>query len=91
MPFPVAAVAVGAVLRGAAGVAARGAARGAMTTARFGLKGAKGAARVAGQAALVGGSLSSSQFSDQSSSAQNPGNAVREPLRFGADMRVGTE
>lgn len=34
-----------------------------MTTARFGAKGAKGAAKVAGQAALMGGSLSSSQFS----------------------------
>jgi len=89
MPFPVAAVAVGAVLRGAAGAAARGAARGAMTTARFGVKGAKGAARVAGQAALVGGSLSSAQFSDQSSAAQDSG--VRESLRFGANMRVGTE
>ena len=91
MPIPVAAIAIGGILRGAAGVAARGAARGAMTTARFGVKGAKGAARVAGQAALVGGSLSSSQFSDQSSAAQDPGPAVRESLRFGADMRVGTE
>ena len=88
MPFPVAAVAIGGILRGAAGVAARGAARGAMTTARFGAKGAKGAARVAGQAALVGGSLSSSQFSGVNSS---PGDAITEPLRFGADMRVGTE
>ena len=88
MPFPVAAVALGGILRGAAGVAARGAARGAMTTARFGVKGAKGAARVAGQAAMLGGSISSSQFSGVNS---NPGTAVTENLRFGADMRVGTE
>jgi hypothetical protein len=59
-----------------------------MTTARFGAKGAKGAARVAGQAALVGGSLSSSQFSGVNA---NQGDAITESLRFGADMRVGTE
>jgi hypothetical protein len=88
MPFPVAAIAIGGILRGAAGVAARGAARGAMTTARFGAKGAKGAARVAGQAALVGGSLSSSQFSGVNS---NPGDSITESLRFGANMPVGTE
>ena len=91
MPFPVAAVAIGAAVRGVAGVAARGAARGAMTTARFGAKGAKGAARVAGQAALLGGSLSSSQFGTTDPSLGNSGTAVTEPLRFGADMRVGTE
>jgi hypothetical protein len=90
MPFPVAAVAVGAVLRGAAGVAARGAARGAMTTARFGAKGAKGVARMSGRAALLGSSISSAQFSNQSQ-ATPQGNAITEPLRFGADMRVGTE
>jgi len=91
MPFPVAAVAVGAVLRGAAGVAARGAARGAMTTARFGAKGAKGAARMSGRAALLGSSISSAQFSNQSQATPAQGNAITEPLRFGADMRVGTE
>jgi len=89
MPFPIAAVAIGGVLRGAAGVAARGAARGAMTTARVGVKGAKGATKVAGRAALLGGNLSASQFSNQSISAQNQGTAITEPLRFGADMRVG--
>jgi len=88
MPFPVAAVALGGILRGAAGVAARGAARGAMTTARFGAKGAKGTARVAGQAALLGGSLSSSQFSATDPSL---GNSITESLRFGATMPVGTE
>jgi hypothetical protein len=91
MPFPVAAVAVGAVLRGAAGVAARGAARGAMTTARFGTRGAANVARMSGRAALLGSNMSSAQFSNQSTSAQDPGTAVRESLRFGADMRVGTE
>jgi hypothetical protein len=90
MPFPVAAVAVGAALRGAAGVAARGAARGAMTGARFGVRGAKGAAQMSGRAALLGGSISSSQFSGINPNP-NPGTAVTEPLRFGADMRVGTE
>ena len=88
MPFPVAAVVLGGVLRGAAGVAARGAVRGAATSARFGVKGAKGAARVAGQAALLGGSISSSQFSGVDS---QPGNAITASLRFGADMPVGTE
>jgi hypothetical protein len=91
MPAPLAAVAVGAVLRGAATAAARGAARGAMTTARFGAKGVKGAARMSGRAALLGSNMSSAQFSNQSTSAQDPGTAVRESLRFGADMRVGTE
>ena len=88
MPFPIAAVAIGAAVRGVAGVAARGAARGAMTTARFGAKGAKGAAKVAGQAALLGGSISSSQFSGVDS---RRGDSITESLRFGADMPVGTE
>jgi hypothetical protein len=62
-----------------------------MTTARFGAKGAKGAARMSGRAALLGSNMSSAQFSNQSTSAQDPGTAIRESLRFGADMRVGTE
>ena len=67
MPFPVAAVALGAVARGVAGVAVRGAARGAMTTARVGAKGVKGGAKFAGQTALMS-SLSSSQFSGSGTS-----------------------
>jgi hypothetical protein len=80
MPFPVAAVAIGGILRGAAGVAARGAARGAMTTARVGVKGAKGAAKMSGRAALLGGSLSSSQFSGTSPNVNITGPAVHEML-----------
>ena len=63
MPFPVAAIAIGGVLRGAAGAAARG----AMTTARFGLRGGKGASGMAANAA-VASSLSSSQFSGSGTS-----------------------
>jgi hypothetical protein len=88
MPFPVAAVALGAVARGVAGVAVRGAARGAMTGARFG---ARTAARTVATGAVLGGSLSSSQFGTTDPSLGNSGTAVTEPLRFGADMRVGTE
>ena len=79
MPFPVAAIAVGGVLRGAAGVAARGAARGAMTSARFGFKGGKGASGMAANAAIRG-SLSSSQFSGTSPSVNITGPAVHEML-----------
>jgi hypothetical protein len=61
MPFPVAAIAIGGVLRAGAGYAARGVARGAMTTARFGLRGGKGGLGMAANAAKLG-SLSSSQF-----------------------------
>lgn len=75
MPFPAAAIAVGGVLRGAAGVAARG----AMTTARFGLKGGKGASGMAANAAMRG-SLSSSQFSGTSPSVNIAGPAVHEML-----------
>ena len=88
MPFPIAAIAIGAAVRGVAGVAARGAARGAMTGARFGVRGAKGAAKMSGSAALLGGSISSSQFSGVNS---RPGDSITESLRFGADMPVGTE
>jgi hypothetical protein len=91
MPVPVAAIAIGGILRGAAGVAARGAARGAMTGARFGARGVKGAAKMSGRAALLGGSLSSSQFNSADPGLNNPGTAVRESLRFGADIRVGTD
>jgi hypothetical protein len=45
---------------------------------------------MSGRAALLGGSISSSQFSGINPNP-NPGTAVTEPLRFGADMRVGTE
>jgi hypothetical protein len=83
MPFPIAAAAIGAVARGVATTAIRG----AMTGARFGVRGAAGAvARTA-----VSNSLSSSQFGTTNPSLGNPGNAVTEPLRFGADMRVGTD
>jgi hypothetical protein len=75
MPFPVAAVAIGGVLRGAAGAAARG----AMTTARFGLKGGKGASGMAANAA-INNSLSSSQFSGTSPSVNITGPAVHEML-----------
>ena len=88
MPFPVAAVAIGAVARGVAGVAVRGAARGVMTGARFG---ARSATRMSGRAALLGSNISSAQFSSQSQATPVQGNAITEPLRFGADMRVGTE
>jgi len=88
MPFPVAAVAIGAAARGVAGVAVRGAARGVMTGARFG---ARGAARMSGRAALLGSSISSAQFSNQFQATPAQGDAITEPLRFGADMRVGTE
>jgi hypothetical protein len=92
MPFPVAAVALGAVARGVAGVAVRGAARGAMTGARFGARtAARTAARTVATGAVLGGSLSSSQFGTTDPSLGNSGTAVTEPLRFGADMRVGTE
>jgi hypothetical protein len=92
MPFPVAAVAIGAAVRGVAGVAARGAARSVMTGARFGSRGAANAARMSGRAALIGSNISSAQFSNSpDANLSNPGTAITEPLRFGADMRVGTE
>jgi hypothetical protein len=92
MPFPVAAVAIGTAVRGVAGVAARGAARSVMTGARFGARGAANAARMSGRAALLGSSISSAQFSNSPEvSVNNPGTAITEPLRFGADMRVGTD
>ena len=75
MPFPVAAIAIGGVLRGAAGVAARG----AMTTARFGLRGGKGGLGMAANAAKLS-SLSSSQFSGTSPSVNITGPAVHEML-----------
>jgi hypothetical protein len=79
MPGPL----VGLVLRGVAGTAlkgvARGAARGAMTTARFGLKGGKGVAGMAANAA-ISSSLSSSQFSGTSPSVNITGPAVHETL-----------
>lgn len=75
MPFPVAAIAIGGVLRGAAGAAARG----AMTTARFGLRGGKGASGMAANAA-ISNSLSSSQFSGTSPSVNITGPAVHEML-----------
>jgi len=89
MPFPIAAAAIGTVARTAAGVALRGTARGAMTGARFGVRGAATASR----GAVLGQSLSSAQFSSQqpAPTVTDPGTAVTEPLRFGAQMRVGTE
>ena len=82
MPFPVVAivgaVARGAIARGAAGAIARGAAQGAMTTARFGLKG-KGGLGMAVNAAKLG-SLSSSQFSGTNPSVNITGPAVHEML-----------
>jgi len=94
MPLPLIPIALGTAARVAGGVALRGAA----TTARFGMRGAattgrgiargtKGAGRSLGRAAVIGSSLSSSQFNATNPSA----NSVTEPLRFGADMRVGTE
>ena len=85
MPFPIAAV-VGSAAR----VALPAVARGVATTARFGIRGAKGAAKMSGRAAMLGGSISSSQFSGVNTNP-TPGTAVTESLRFGADMRVGTE
>lgn len=79
MPFPVAA-AIGAIARGALARGAAGAvARGAMTTARFGLKGGKGVAGMAANAA-ISSSLSSSQFSGTSPSVNITGPAVHETL-----------
>jgi hypothetical protein len=82
MPFPIAAAAIGAVARGVATTALRG----AMTGARFGVR---GAGPVAGS--VIKNSLSSSQFGTTNPNLGNPGTAVTEPLRFGADMRVGTD
>jgi len=87
MPFPLAGLAIGAVARGVAGAAVRGTARSAMTGARFGVR---SAARMSTSA--LGRSLSSPQFSNQTEpEAQDPGTAVTESLRFGAQMRVGTD
>jgi hypothetical protein len=45
---------------------------------------------MSGRAAMLGGSISSSQFSGVNTNP-TPGTAVTESLRFGADMRIGTE
>lgn len=75
MPVPVAAVALGGVLRGVAG----GALRGAMTVSRFGIKGATKGGSLALNAAKLG-SLSSSQFSGTNPSLNISGPPVHEML-----------
>ena len=74
MPIP-AAIVIGSVARGVAG----GALRGAMTAARFGVKGAKKGGTLALNAAKLG-SLSSSQFSGTSPSLNISGPPVHEML-----------
>jgi hypothetical protein len=76
MPFPVAAAAIGAVARTAAGTAIRG----AMTGARFGLKGGKSMTGSVTRNAVIGRSLSSSQFGGTNSSLNITGPAVHEML-----------
>lgn len=71
MPGPL----VGLAIRGIAG----GALRGASSLARFGLRGGKGAAGMAANAA-ISSSLSSSQFSGTSPSVNITGPAVHETL-----------
>jgi len=68
MPFPVVAAAIGTVARTATGVASRG----AMTSARFGLRGATNT--------TIGRSLSSSQFGGTNSNVNITGPAVHEML-----------
>ena len=72
MPFPVAGLAIGAIARTAAGAAARG----AMTTSRFGLKSASRSVATK----TLGRSLSSSQFSGTDSTINITGPAVHEML-----------
>jgi hypothetical protein len=76
MPAPLVGIALGGVLRGVAG----GALRGASSLARFGIRGGKGGAGMAANAATKLGSLSSSQFSGTSPSLNITGPAVHEML-----------
>jgi hypothetical protein len=75
MPGPLVGLALGGVLRGVAG----GALRGASSLARFGIRGGKGGAGLAANAA-VASSLSSSQFSGTSPSLNISGPPVHEML-----------
>lgn len=76
MPFPLAAAAIGTVARTAAGTAVRG----AMTGARFGLRGGKNMTGSVTRNAVIGRSLSSSQFGGTDSNVNITGPAVHEML-----------
>jgi hypothetical protein len=76
MPFPIAAAAIGAVARTAAGSAARG----AMTGARFGIRGAKSPKAPVTKKPAIGRSLSLSQFGETDSNVNITGPAVHEML-----------
>jgi hypothetical protein len=75
MPFPVAGLAVGAIARTAVGAAGRG----AMTSARFGIRSPKGP-KSGGRPVSLGRSLSSSQFSGTDPNVNITGPAVHEML-----------
>ena len=76
MPFPVAAAAIGAVARTAAGVASRG----AVTGSRFGLRMGKTPKGPVTKKPAVGRSLSLSQFGETDSNVNITGPAVHEML-----------